>query len=79
MYEEDSSFQVWQIENSHFNKEFIRYFHQLISLIFSTNFSQLEQLKKRPNFLKIGPKQVFYSVYQLKNNNYYYLISFLQP
>ena len=31
--------------------EFNRYFHQFVSLIFSTNFSRFQQTKKKTNFL----------------------------
>ena len=37
----------------HTNKEFIRCFHQFVSRIYSAYFSQLEQLKKKTNFLLV--------------------------
>ena len=39
--------------NLFLNNEFIRCFHQFVSLIFSMNFSQFEQLKKKTNFLLV--------------------------
>ena len=34
--------------------EFIRCFHQFVSRIFSTNFSQFEKLKKKTNYLELN-------------------------
>ena len=39
------------------NNEFVRCFHQFVFLVFSTNFSQFKQLKKKI----IGSKQIFFS------------------
>ena len=50
-----------------YNK-FIRWFHQFVSRIFSTNFSKFEQLKKETNFLLVQ-KSFFFSVCQLKKNS----------
>ena len=38
---------------------FIRCFHQFVSLIFSTNFSHFEQLKKITNFLLVQNRFLF--------------------
>ena len=47
--------------------KFIRCFHQFVSRVFSTNFSQFKQLKKETNFLLV--QNSFFSVCQLKKNN----------
>ena len=48
--------------------EFIRSFHQFVSLIFSTNISQFEQLKKKGNF--ILDKTVFFSQFASWKRNH---------
>ena len=44
------------------NNEFIRCFHQFVSRIFSMNFSQFEQLKKKANFLLVQKRFFFLSL-----------------
>jgi hypothetical protein len=49
--------------------EFIRCFHQFVSRIFSTNFSQFVQLKKKRNLL-LFQNSFFFSVFQLKKKSW---------
>ena len=58
-------------------KGFIRCFHQFVSLIFFTNFSQFEQLKKKTNFLLVQNWGVFQFATWKRNHNKYWLKFFV--